>query len=116
MMLHYKTRKVLLRNFVTKCDKIYYKMREVFSCKIRQFFYNLRQLLQNTSILLQNAAVISSCDIYYRMCGNIYFSWKFNNIFVWCNSTIIHSKYSCNFSQNYDCKARLDPLVFYRKI
>ena len=119
-LLHYDAS---LQNAKSIITQFCYKMRQnvlqnasSFSCKIRQLFYNLQLLLQNTSILLQNAAVISSCDIYYRMCGNIYFRWKFNNIFVWCNNAIIYSKYSCNFPQNYDCKARLDPLVFYPKI
>ena len=42
-------------------------MRQVFYYKMRQFYYKMRQLLQIAMILLQNAAVITKCDVYYKL-------------------------------------------------
>ena len=59
-----------LWQFITKCDRyyykirqlFYYKMRHVFYQKMRQFYHKMRQLLQITTILLQNATFITNCD------------------------------------------------------
>ena len=58
--------------FITKCDKSYDKMRQVFYYKMWQFYYKIRQLLQNASILLQNSTVIAKCGVYYRMRRSIF--------------------------------------------
>ena len=47
--------------------KVYYKLRQVFNCKMRQFYFMLRQLFQNAPILLQNLTVITKCDVDYKM-------------------------------------------------
>ena len=45
-----------------------YKMQRLFYYKMRQVFhYKMRQLLQNDKILLENLAVITNCDVYYKM-------------------------------------------------
>ena len=55
---------------------VYYKMRQLFYYKMRQkfitkcvrfFITKLRQLLKNAMILLQNVAVITKCDVYYKL-------------------------------------------------
>ena len=40
--------------FITKCDKCYYKVRQLFYYKVRQ-------------VLLQSATVITKCDDYYKV-------------------------------------------------
>ena len=66
--------------FITKCDKCYYKARQLFLLqsamicyyKVRQLFYyevrqvllqiRVRQVLQSVTILLQSATIITKCD------------------------------------------------------
>ena len=64
--------------FNTKCDKCYYKLRQLFLLqsamvcyyKMRQLFitkcdkcyYKVRQVLQSETILLQSATIITKCD------------------------------------------------------
>ena len=38
---------------------MYYKMRQVFYFKMRQFHYKILELLKDASILLQNAIVVT---------------------------------------------------------
>ena len=56
--------------FITKCDKCYYKVRQLFLLqsamvcyyKVRQlFYYKVRQ------VLLQSATGITKCDDYYKV-------------------------------------------------
>ena len=72
-----------LKNFITKCDRYYYKTRRLFCCKIRQmfiakcgrsfyykirqFYYKMWQLLQKASILIQTETVITKFNVYYKM-------------------------------------------------
>ena len=64
-------RQILFQNATTillqKATKVYYKMCQVVCYKMWQFYYELRQLLQNASILLQNVAVITNCDVSYKI-------------------------------------------------
>ena len=62
--------------FITKCDKCYYKVRQLFLLqsamvcyyKVRQlFYYKVRQVLQSVTILLQSATGITKCDDYYKV-------------------------------------------------
>ena len=83
--------------FITKCDKCYYKVRQLFfitkcdglllqsatafllqsatsvitKCdryyKVSQFYYKVRQVLQSVTILLQSATGITKCDDYYKV-------------------------------------------------
>ena len=46
--------------FITKCDKCYYKVRQLF-------YYKVRQLLQSVTILLQSATGIPKCDDCYKV-------------------------------------------------
>ena len=46
--------------FITKCDKCYYKVRQLF-------YYKVRQVLQSVTILLQSATGITKCDDYYKV-------------------------------------------------
>ena len=57
--------------FITKCDKCYYKVRQLFLLqsamvcyyKVRQlFYYKVRQVLQSVTILLQSATIITKCN------------------------------------------------------
>ena len=57
--------------FITKCDKCYYKVRQLFLLqsamvcyyKVRQlFYYKVRLTLQSVTILLQSATIITKCD------------------------------------------------------
>ena len=61
--------------FTTKCDKCYYKVRQLFLlqsamvcyCKVRQlFYYKVRQ------VLLQSAAGITKCDNFITKCDRYY--------------------------------------------
>ena len=56
-----------IMTLITKRDRHYYKMRQLFYYKIRQFCYKMRQLLQGTTILLQNATFIAKCDVSYKL-------------------------------------------------
>ena len=73
MILYYKIRQILLQNataaLLQNTIKVYYKMRQVFHYKIRQFYYNLRQLLQ---IPIFIAKRVSTC---YDECDNKWFYW-----------------------------------------
>ena len=64
MTLYYKMRQILLQNataiLLQNATEVYYKMHQVF-------YYKMRQLLQIAMILLQNAAVITKCDVYYKL-------------------------------------------------
>ena len=42
-------------------------MCQVFYYRMRQLYYKMQQLLQIATILLQNAAVITKCDVYYKL-------------------------------------------------
>ena len=62
--------------FITKCDKCYYKVRQLFFItKCDSFFitkcekcdYKVRQVLQSVTILLQSATGITKCDDYYKV-------------------------------------------------
>ena len=64
--------------FITKCDKCYYKVRQLFYYKVRwsvitkcdslvitkcdKCYYKVRQVLQSVTILLQSATGITMCD------------------------------------------------------
>ena len=63
----------------TKCHRYYYKMRQLFYCKMRQKFITnaLDFLLQNVMILLRNVTVITKFDVYYKSRQYNYFS-KYN--------------------------------------
>ena len=61
--------------FITKCDKCYYKVRQLFLLqsamvcyyKVRQlFYYKVRQ------VLLQSATVITKCDNFITKCDRYY--------------------------------------------
>ena len=45
--------------FITKCDKCYYKVRQLFYYKVRQ-------------VLLQSATVITKCDNFITKCDGYY--------------------------------------------
>ena len=64
MTLHYTMQPILLQNATAilwqNATEVYYTMRQVFYCKIRQ-------LLQNARILLQNATFITNCDSTWNM-------------------------------------------------
>ena len=62
--------------FITKCDKCYYKVRQLFfitKCdsffitKCDKCYYKVRQVLQSVTILLQSATGITKCDDYYKV-------------------------------------------------
>ena len=69
--------------FITKCDKCYYKVRQLFYYKVRwsvitkcdsffitkcdRCYYKVRQLLQSVTILLQSATGITKYDDYYKV-------------------------------------------------
>ena len=70
--------------FTTKCDKCYYKVRQLFfyykvrwsvitKCdnffitKCDKCYYKVRQILQSVTILLQSATGITKCDHYYKV-------------------------------------------------
>ena len=67
-LVYYDT---LLQNaraiLVQNAKQVYHKMRQVFYYKWRQLYYKIHQLLQNSSILSQNPAVITKCNVYYKM-------------------------------------------------
>ena len=52
---------------ITKRDRDYYKIQELFYYKIGQFYYKKRQLLQSLTVLLQTVAVIAKYDVHYKM-------------------------------------------------
>ena len=56
-------RQILLQNATEFSNK----MCQVFYYKMRQLYYKMQQLLQIATILLQNAAVITKCDVYYKL-------------------------------------------------
>ena len=60
-MINYDT---LLQNataiLLQNATEVYYKMCQVFCCKMRQFYYKMRQLLQIAVVLLQNATFITN--------------------------------------------------------
>ena len=64
--------------FVTKCDKCYYKVRQLFYYKVRWsvitkcdsfFYYKVRQLFyyKVRQVLLQSATGFTKCDDYYKV-------------------------------------------------
>ena len=61
MLLQHKNA-ILLQN----ATKLYYKMRQVFYCKM-SLLYKMWQLFQNMTILLQNATILIKCNVYYKM-------------------------------------------------
>ena len=46
--------------FITKCDSF-------FITKCDKCYYKVRQVLQSVTILLQSATVITKCDDYYKV-------------------------------------------------
>ena len=67
---------IICFKFITKCDKCYYKVRQLFLLqsamvcyyKVRQlFYYKVRQVLQSVTILLQSATGITKCNDYYKV-------------------------------------------------
>ena len=76
-----------LRYFITKCDRYYYKIRQLIYYKLLQNLLQIASgfvlrnvtvllqfmtLLQNALILLQSTTVITNCDVYYKMCRYSY--------------------------------------------
>ena len=69
-----------MRQFViTKCDSlIYYKVRQLVITKCDSYFitkcdkcyYKVRQVLQSVTVLLQSATGITKCDDYYKVRQN----------------------------------------------
>ena len=54
--------------FITKCDKCYYKVRQLFLLQSAMVcYYKVRQVLQSVTILLQSATGITKCDDYYKV-------------------------------------------------
>ena len=57
-LVYYKVRWSVITNcdsfFITKCDTVYYKLRQVLY-KVRSIYYKLRQVLQS-------AMIITNCD------------------------------------------------------
>ena len=88
---------------ITKCDRcyykmrqlFYYKMRQVFYYKMRQFYYKMQQLLQIAMILIKNATFITiatvqnwnqfsicwKCQIFYYITQLVDF--KKSNLIKW---------------------------------
>ena len=64
MMVYYKMQQILLQNataiLLQNAREVYYQM-----CQF--FYYKMQQLLQNATILLQDAAVVTKCDVYYKL-------------------------------------------------
>ena len=63
-----------LWHFITKCNRYYYKIRQLLYYRMQQKFITkyVNFLLQNATLLLQNATVkcddfITKCDSYYKM-------------------------------------------------
>ena len=54
-------------SLLQNATEVYYKMRQAFYYKMQQFYYKMRQLLQNATILLQTTAVITKCDVCYKL-------------------------------------------------
>ena len=90
LKVYYKVRQLVITKcdsyFITKCDKCYYKV---------------RQVLQSTSVLLQSATGITKCDDYYKVrqnrvvwglyseqwsyaIGGSVVTWK-TNLFLFCS-------------------------------
>ena len=64
---------------ITKCDSfIYYKVRQLVITKCDSYFitkcdkcyYKVRQVLQSVTVLLQSATGITKCDDYYKVRQN----------------------------------------------
>ena len=54
--------------FITKCDKCYYKVRQLFLLQSAMVcYYKVRQVLQSVTILLQSATGITKCDDYCKV-------------------------------------------------
>ena len=111
-----------LWHFITKGNKYYHKMRQLFyyimryKFIIRHFlYYKMRQLLQNDSILLQNVTVVKKCDVYHkiRQCTSI--SWTEQNL----NSSFLKINFSfclTYFDSILDCFIEQHFLNSERKI
>ena len=72
--------------FITKCDKCYYKVRQLFLLqsamvcyhKVRQlFYYKVRQ------VLLQSATDITKCDNFITKCDDYYKVRQYNTYYIW---------------------------------
>ena len=74
---------------ITKCDSfIYYKVRQLVITKCDSYFitkcdkcyYKVRQVLQSVTVLLQSATDITKCDDYYKVRQNTpqgVWSWSY---------------------------------------
>ena len=66
----------------------YYKMRQIllqYTTAIllqngTEVYFKMRQLLQIATILLQNAAVITKCDVYYKLRQYRQYTKKYINL------------------------------------
>ena len=66
-----------LWHFITKYDRCYYKMGQlfyykmrqtfIFCYKMRQFYYIMRQLLKWQEMLLQKTTFLRKFDVYYKL-------------------------------------------------
>ena len=91
-LVHHETLLQNATDIIIKCDsyfitnyEFYHKMRQSFLLQNATFFYKIRKLLQNASILFQNAAVITKCDVYYKMCQyTLFFTLNKSLMFFSC--------------------------------
>ena len=61
--------------FITKCDKCYYKVRHLFLLQSEMIcYYKVRQLFhyEVRQVLLQSATGITKCDNFITKCDNYY--------------------------------------------
>ena len=58
--------------FITNCDSLlYYKVRHLFYItKCDKCYYKVRQVLQSATVLLRSAIGITKCDDYYKVRQN----------------------------------------------
>ena len=77
----------------TKCNKVYWKMRQVFSYKMRQFYYKMQQLLQVATNLLQIATV--------KRCKNKFYILSYFNFYPGFRSTYSRMFFKKDIFKNF---------------
>ena len=77
---------------ITKCDRYYYKIRQLFYNKMRQFFYykmlqfyyKMRRFYYKLRQLLQNVTFITNCDSTFTVVLSFQFHMNSNSFFkIW---------------------------------
>ena len=94
-----------LWRFITKCDRHYYKMQQLFYYKMRQKFITkcVRFFITKRAVILQNATVITKCVRFFiTQCGSFITKWdSYYKMRRVLQIATVHPRTGCDYAAHW---------------